>query len=241
MADNVGQITQLSGDSLTTIDDTFSLSNLTILSTLNFPDLTDVDTINWVALPALQGLSFTTGVQKASSVMIQNTQLNSLDGINLQEVDTMVLAENNYLEDINMQLGNVTTALTIEANGRDVQVSFPNMEWAFNMTFRNVSTVDIPSLASVNGSLGFYSSYFSSLAAPNLTSVGGSLSFVSNQDLNNVSMPELKTVNGGFQIANCTEYKVINGFPALATISGALDFYGNFTRCVTICRSAVKQ
>ena len=192
--------------------------------------MTDVGSIQWEALPALQGLSFTTGVQSANELNIQNTQLNSLDGINLQVVDTVYIANNPYLQDIEMQLGNITNALTLESNGKNVSAIFPNLIWANNMTFRNASRVSIPSLESVNGSLGFYSNDFSSLTAANLTSVGGSLSFVSNTDLSNVSMPLLKTISGGFQLANNTELDMVDGFPVLATVGGALDFYGNFTK-----------
>ncbi|TKA81538.1 hypothetical protein B0A49_00452 [Cryomyces minteri] len=229
IADNVTQLTQMSGSSLETITDTFDLNGLTILSTLNFPRLTNVNTIRWEALPALQGLSFTTGVQTAASVTIQNTQLNSLTGINLQVVDTFFIANNPYLNQMALQLGNISTSLTLEANGRNLSAVFPNLQWAFNMTFRNCSTVSIPSLASVNGSMGFYSNELTSLIGPNLTSVGGSLSFVSNTMLTNISLPKLTTIGGGFQIANNTELKSIDGFPSLKTIGGALDFNGNFS------------
>jgi len=240
IADNVTAITQLSADSLITITDTFGLSDMTVLSTLSFPQLTNVDTIDWIALPALQGLSFTSGVETASTVSIQNTQLNTLDGINLQVVDTFMIANNPYLEDITMQLGNITTSLTIEANGRNVSAIFPNLDWAFNITLRNVSTVSIPSLGSVNGSMGFYSNEFMTVNAPNITTVGGSLSFVSNIDLTNVTMPELTTIGGGFQIANNTQYKIVNAFPKLATVGGALDFYGNFTSVLLPALSDVR-
>ena len=229
-ADNVTQLTGLSGSSLEVIRDSFTLNGLTILTTLNFPRLAEVGTLDWTALPALQGLSFTTGVQQASVVSIQNTQLNTLDGINLQMVDSMTIANNPYLNDINMQLGNITQALILEANGRNVSATFPNLEWAFNMTFRNVSQVSIPSLAAVNGSVGFYANFFESIAGPNLTSVGGSLSFVSNEAMTNLSFPELTTVNGGLQVANNTALEDIDGFPALKTVGGALDFNGNFTK-----------
>lgn len=229
IADNVTQLAEISADSLLTISDSFSLTGLTILSTLNFPQLSDVNTIDWTALPALQGLSFTTGVQTASMVSIQNTELNTLDGINLQVVDTFYIANNPFLNEISMQLGNITTSLIIEANGREVVANFPDLDWAYNMTFRNVSSVNIQSLSSINGSLGFYSNEFLNVSAANLTTVGGSLSFVSNSDLTNITMPSLTTVTGGFQIANNTALKSIDGFPKLATIGGALDFYGNFT------------
>ncbi|KAK3673731.1 cell wall protein Ecm33 [Recurvomyces mirabilis] len=229
IANNVTQVTALSGSSLTQIDDSFMLNGLTILTSLNFPRLEAVDTIDWEALPALQGLSFTTGVQQASQVSIQNTQLQSLSGINLQIVQQMTIANNPYLNEINMQLGNISQSLILEANGRNVSATFPNLEWAFNMTFRNVSQVSIPSLASINGSMGFYANFFSSLAAPNLTSIGQTLSFVSNEALTNLSFPELTTVGGGLQVANNTDLQTINGFSALKTVGGALDFNGNFT------------
>ncbi|KAK5698589.1 cell wall protein Ecm33 [Elasticomyces elasticus] len=229
IANNATSITGLSASSLERIDDTFSLTQLTVLTTLNFPRLTIVGTIDWQALPALQGLSFTTGVQQAGSVSIQNTQLNTLDGINLEMVDTMTIANNPYLNDINMQLGNITQSLIIEANGRNVSAIFPNLEWAYNMTLRNVSTMSIPSLASINGSMGFYANFFESISGPNLTTVGGSLSFVSNEAMTNLSFPELTTVNGGLQVANNTALEEVNGFPALKTVGGALDFNGNFT------------
>ncbi|KAK5138317.1 hypothetical protein LTR08_003378 [Meristemomyces frigidus] len=229
VATNVTQMTQLSADSLTTIGASFTLADLTILSTLNFPRLSDVETIDWEALPALQGLSFTTGVQTANALSIVNTQLNTLDGINLQTVDTMVISNNPYLEDVTMQLGNVSTSMLIYANGRNVSAIFPNLEWAATLVFRNVSAVSIPSLASVNNSMGFYSNFFDTIAAPNLTSVGGSLSFVSNTDVTKISFPELTTVGGGLQVANNTALETIDGFPDVKTVSGALDFNGAFT------------
>merc|ERR1712000_267149 len=102
------------------------------------------------------------------------------------------------------------------------------------MTFRNVSSIKIPSLATVNGSMGFYGNYMDSIAAPNLTSVGsfatgvGSLAIVANAKLANISFPALKSVGGADQIANNTALHAI-AFPALTSVAGAIDFSGNFT------------
>lgn len=221
-------MTSLSGDSLQIIGDSFTLDNVQVLSTLNFPSLTDVDTVDWVGLPNLGGLSFTAGLQKVNDLSIQNTGLNTLEGVNLEEVDTLIVANNYYLSDVTMPLSSVGNALTIEANGRDVHASFPNLELAYNMTFRNCSSVNIQSLASLNGSLGFYSNYMTSLTAPNLTTIGGGLAFVSNMELTNISMPELKTVTGGLQVANNTQLDTITGFPRLVAVGGAIDFNGEF-------------
>lgn len=134
-----------------------------------------------------------------------------------------------------MQLGNVTTSVTVEANGRAISVAFPELVWAYNITLRNVTTISLPSLGSVNGSIGLYGNEFmTDFSANSLASVGGSLSFVDNADLANLSMPLLQTVGGGLQIANNTNVATIS-LPALQVIGGALDCNGNFSRYVGPC------
>lgn len=226
-ATNVEELTGITGDSLETIGGTFNLDTVQILSTLNFPRLTDVRAIEWNALAGLQGLVFTSGIQMASTLSIQNTQLNTLDGINLQTAETVYIANNDYLNDITMQIGNVSDSLVLTSNGRNVSANFPNLIWGNVMTFRNCSTVSVPSLASTNGSLGFYSNFFQSLVAPNLTMVGGDLSFANNDDMTNITMPQLQTVTGGLQIANNTELNAI-GFSSLETVGGAVSFVGSY-------------
>ncbi len=229
IARNVSRIREISSSTLTTITGEFELDELQILSSLDFPSLSNVDSIRWNALAGLQALQFTSQVTQASVVDIQNTQLNSLEGINLEVVDRFIIANNNYLRQITLQLGSITDALLIEGNANDLAVSFPELQWAFNMTMRNCSSIDIPALATVNGSMGFYGGTYESLAAPALFEVGESLSFVSNDALLNISMPELVDVGGGLQVANNTMLDMINGFPVLKTVGGALDFNGNFT------------
>jgi len=196
---------------------------------LTFPRLATVDDIEWNALPNLQQLTFTSTVTKASIINIQNTELGSLEGIDLKTVDTFYIANNRYLNDITLQLANVGNSLTLEANNPAVNVSFPNMIWANNMTFRNCSSVSIPSLATINGSMGFYGNDIQEFIGANLTSVGKDLSFVSNTKLTNISLPLLTSVGGGFTVANNTELEQVDGFPDLAKVVGAVDFNGNFS------------
>ncbi|KAJ9646108.1 uncharacterized protein PV06_01941 [Exophiala oligosperma] len=226
---NATQLTAITSDQLNTITGTFSLTGLTIMSTLQFDSLTGVNKINWVGLPALQSLNFAQGVQQANQVYISNTQLNNLNGIELQAVSAMDINNNPYLTDVNVNdLKNVTTALSFSANGRDLEISFPNLEDAANLTFRNVSKVSMPSLSNVGGSMGFYSDSFKTFSAPNLTETGGTLAFVDSPELSNLSFPALTQIGGGFLIANNTALKAIAGFPKLKTIVGALDFAGAF-------------
>lgn len=228
-ADSARNLPGIISSTLTTIGDAFSLSNLTVLSTLNFPVLTNVKMIDWNGLPGLQQLSFTSGVKMASNLSIQNTQLGALTGINLETVDTVLIANNYYLTAVNMQLGNVSNALTIQANGRNVSAEFPNLIWANFLDINNVSSFSAPSLAYVNTSANFHSDYFTSISGPNVTSIGENLVVVDCPQVTNVSFPQLKSIGAALTVANNTALKSINGFPVLASIGGAVDFTGNFS------------
>lgn len=233
-AANAGALTSFGSSTIERIGGVFTLTNLTLVSTLSFTQLAEVKEIAWSALPALDFLTFTTNVRKASKVLITNTFLSTLNGINLNTVDVLNINNNNRLREFSTQVGNITQALNIDANGRNLKVTFPNLIWAANATFRNASEVNIPSLRVVNGSLGFYGNYFQSLNAPNLTSVGrfsdgqGGLAFVANPALANITIPSLISVGGAFQIANNSALTAID-FPAVKDIGGAVDFSGNFS------------
>lgn len=229
---NAAQLASLSFSSLKSIGG-FELGQLTVLSELSFPQLTTVGELNFTALPALQSMSFGgTGITQANSILITNTGLSSLQGINnLQSVSTFNVNNNQALQNISLQVTTIKNSLDIEANDGFVtglMTTFPMLETAQNMTFRNCSSVSLPSLANVTLDLGFYGNTMQSFAAPNLTTVGG-LIFVDNTELTNISLPLLTSVNASYQIANNTLLKQINGFPKLSVIKGALDFNGNFT------------
>lgn len=234
ICENAGGLTSLTSSSINAISGAFTLNNLTLLSTLGFTDLETVGTIGWTALPALSQLTFTSVVTSASSVTISNTFLSTLDGINLGTVETLQIDNNNRLKTFSTQVANITSGADISANGESLVVEFPNLIWAANLTFRNVSSVSIPSLAVINGSLGFYGNYLTSIAAPNLTAVGstatgqGSFSVVSNSALTSLSVPVLATIGGADQIQD--NYALSNiSFPVLTTVGGAIQFSGNFT------------
>ncbi|KAF4625246.1 hypothetical protein G7Y89_g12928 [Cudoniella acicularis] len=234
---NAGQLTTLSSKTISTIGGSFQLANLTLLSTLSFGSLASVNTIDWSALPALPGITFPSTFSQATSVTITNTFLSSLEGLNnLQTVATLNINNNNRLKAFTTAISNVTSALSFAANGDSLSLSFPDLVWAANVTFRNASSVDIPSLAYVNGSLGFYGNSLSNVTAPNLTTVGyttgndraGGLAFVDNDSLANITMPLLKAVGGAFQISTNSPLPGIS-FPNLAQVSGAISFSGNFS------------
>jgi hypothetical protein len=224
----------LGSSSLESIGGTFELTGLEQLSTLSFTALESVGDIKWTGLANLGSLTFPSTVSSAKSVVITNTFLRSLDGINLDKVETLDISNNRRLTSFSTQVSSISALINIASNSPDLVVELPNLIWAKEMTFRNVSSVSIPSLAVVNGSLGFYATYMEGLSAPNLTTVGnfgsaqGSLSFVANEAIGNITLPKLTSIGGAALIANNTILKSIS-MPALTQVAGAVDFSGVFT------------
>lgn len=231
---NATALTSFSSSSIAQIKGTFHAEDLTLLSTLSMSVLTAVKTIEFISLPNLGSLTFSSVVTEANSVTVSNTFLSSLVGLNVTTVQTLQIDNNPHLVEFTSQAGNISSAAVFDANGAGLVVSFPSLTWAANLTFRDVGSVALPSLQVINGSLGFYENTLSSISCPNLTSVGdfatgvGSLAFVDNTQLTNISMNALKSVGGADQIANNTILDGIS-FPALVDVGGAIDFSGNFT------------
>lgn len=206
------------------------MTGATALSTLSFPQINNVDIIRWTALAQLQALGFgDRGIETAQEVTIDNTQLNSLDGLNFKSLSSFSATNNPFLNELVMQLGNITKAFTVSANGGQMNVELPNLEWAYNLTLNGISSLNLASLEKVNGSLGFNNAELDTISLANLTTVGGTLSFDENDSLTGVDMPELETIGGGLTVFNCSKFANVS-FPALESVGGAVDFDGAFTK-----------
>lgn len=124
---------------------------------------------------------------------------------------------------------NVKVALEVSYNSDEVEVSFDDLEWANNITFRDISSISLSKLENVNASLGFINTSLDHIDISNLQKVGGSLTFVSNDELEEIDLSNLTSIGGGFDISNNTQLKEIEGFDSLETVGGAVIFVGNFT------------
>ncbi|KAJ6108054.1 hypothetical protein N7523_009377 [Penicillium sp. IBT 18751x] len=224
---NCTALTGIIAPSLVTITDSFTLNEATLVTELSFAELTTVGAINWEALPALQSLTFPSGVTDAGDVVITNTGLTSLNGISLETVGKFQITDNTNLRTININnLKNATDLVNFAGNWNKLEIEFPNLASAYNMTFRNISSVSMPSLEKLKGQLGFWGTEFKSFSAPNLTTTAD-LTFNDNSALTNISMPVLKTVKGGFVVTRNDKLADID-LPELETVTGAIDFSGTF-------------
>lgn len=217
--------TSFVGSSLQSITGTMTLTELTQLNSLAFPSLASVGGISFTTLPVLSSLGFG-ALTSASTIMITDTQLESLSGINLERADTISITNNKYLATIAMStLTEVGTTLLISANAAGLEVSFPVLANCGNFTVQQVGNLSINALANVTGSMGIQQTTLTLIQANNLTKITQDLFITNNTDLLNISMPLLQTVSG-FQIANNTLLLDID-FPSLTTV-GAVDLTGDF-------------
>lgn len=211
------------------------LGGLTILSELSMPQIQEIRQLNLTALPALQSFSFGgQGVTRSQSILITNTGVSDIRGLDqLESVDSFNVNNNGALQNISLSVTSIRNAINIAANAdfqNGVAASFPELVTARNMTFRNCSSVLLPSLTNVSEYLGLYGNTIESFSAENLTTTGG-LVFVDNTELTNITIPNLMSVNGSFQIANNTQLEEIS-FPELTLVVASIDMNGNFSEYV---------
>lgn len=225
-------IKRFGSSSLETVSGKLTINDVSQLAALSFPKLKEADELTLKGLPNLRALEFTTGVTKCDKLDIENTKLQNLNGIDLEETSSIFIANNDDINSIDMQVTNITEFITLSFNNAEVNVSFPKLESANNISFRAIGSLNIPSLSKINsGSFGvFESDNLESLSAPNLTKIDGALVIDNNKGLQNVSFASLTDVGANLQIANNTNLHSLDGLPKLKNVQAALDMSGNFTK-----------
>jgi hypothetical protein len=206
----------------------FKLENVTFLNSLQFSELKEAKSIEWVSLTRLDTLSLGP-LEKAENVRLSDTFLNTLDGFALATVKSFKIDNNRRLTKYTSKLKSVEE-LMVQANGLDLEVDLPEANWISNMEIANVTKFSVPALKVVNGSARFDSNFFETFSAPNLTHTEtGDISFVGNAYLQNMTFTKLTEIAGGLLIANNTGLDRVTFFPKLEKVSGAVKLRGNFT------------
>jgi hypothetical protein len=226
---NNGQLTTLQSSSLQKIGGNFKLENATFINTLSFEKLTEVQSIEWVTVNRLDKVTLGP-LTKADNIRLSDTSLNTLDAFALSTVKKFKIDNNSRLTKYASQLTDLGDELIIQANGLNLEVDLPKLNWIANMEVANVTKFSIPALKVVNGSARFDSNLFETFSAPNLTHTEtGDISFIGNGFLQNMTFPKLTEIAGGLLIANNTGLDRVTFFPKLRKVSGAVKLRGNFT------------
>ncbi|KAK5992384.1 Protein ecm33 [Cladobotryum mycophilum] len=226
---NATKLISISSTSINSIEGSFQLVNLELLSSVKMQSLKSLKTITLQKLPQLSALTFgTSGVTKASSIEVTDTFLSDLSGLNVNTVDTLQITNNHKLTMFNSDLVNITTLLSISSNGNNMQINMTELQTAAEIQLSNIKGFDVPNLSKVTKSLKFdLNPELTSFEAKNLSSIGDSVTFTNNTKLANISFPILTKV-GDLTIQNNPALEAIDGFPELQTIYGGVILRGSF-------------
>ncbi|GMG40682.1 unnamed protein product [Ambrosiozyma monospora] len=223
---NATAISSFSADTINTITGEFRLTGLTVLDTLSMGGLTSVGAINWVTLPALTDTGLTS-VTECNAILISDTQLASLNGINPTNVETYNVNNNIFLSSIKSDIETVSNALSVAYNGQGTDVVFDQLTWANNITFYSISSVSMSNLTSVNHSIGFFESKVEDLTFKGLSKVGGDLTMSNNDLLTSIDFDSLESIGGGFVVTNNSKLQSVDNFDELKTVTGAVLITGD--------------
>ncbi|KAI9657531.1 MAG: hypothetical protein M1831_004147 [Alyxoria varia] len=227
---NAKSVNSLSFGSLQSINEEFTMQNLTRLYNLNMPQLGYIGSVQWQTLPGLQELDFGNGVNTVNGELsIQDTQISSLSKINLRSAVSINIANNRGLQNINWQLESVNKTLTLNANGIQggLAARFPNLTEVGAIDVSNVSTLDISGLQRCRQFLSVYGSNIERLELDELTRTGG-FSVKNNRNLNEISFEKLRTCDGGFGLSSNDKLGGKVDLPELRTVRGAFNVTGAF-------------
>ncbi|RLV94374.1 Cell surface GPI-anchored protein ECM33 [Spathaspora sp. JA1] len=210
------------------VSGTLELNANTILSNLNLAQLTTVGTLNFNALPALETTGLTAGITSADSVIISDTGLSTLTGINVFELKTFNVNNNDQIETINSGLKRVTDTLDISYNAEKVDVILDQLTGANNIILQSINSISAQNLTAANGSVAISSSSVDAIQFKQLQTIGNSLTINKNDQLEELDFPKLTSIGGALEISDNSKLESFDGFPELKTIGGAVNMNGTF-------------
>lgn len=226
---NASQLISISSSTLQSIQGNFELQGLDLLSSLNMAALKTLNKLNMISLRQLSTFTFgTSGVSKASTIVISDTVLTDLSGLNINSVDSLTITNNKRLTAYNSDLANITSLLSVTSNGNNMEINMTKLTTAAEIQLSNVKSFVVPQLKTITQSLKFDTNpELTTFTAKNITSIKDSVTFINNNKLTNVSFPLLTTI-GDMTIQNNTKLLAVEGFPKLSTVAGGIILRGNF-------------
>ena len=234
IADTANNVATLTANSVQNITGQFKLNNMSALYTLNMQQLRGVGQgnsggINWQGLPLLQQVNFGNGLDSATGIDIENSQIQDLSPLNVKIANMVRVANNPSLTGLNWATTNATN-FTVAGNGlgsNGINVTLNNLQGVTSLTIRNASSLSLPSLQQCANLFLVESGGLTSLDLPNMTSTGG-ISVSNSPQLTNVSLPALQTCQGGLKLINNDNLGGTIQFPALTQLRGDLNITGAF-------------
>ncbi|KAK7719531.1 protoplasts-secreted [Botryosphaeria dothidea] len=213
-------LTYFSADSLTSVG-SLELNDASLLTGFDLPSLSKVDALSLSSLPLLWEADFGSSIEQCSSVEIRDTYLTSLE-LDVAEPEKIIIEENAFLWSVSISSTTVTEEISIGGNTNAVDISFPQLESAKQITISNATGLSFPALTSIDESITITDSYLETFDFSTLETIGGSLEISGVWDLDSLSLSSLKSVGGDLKISDCGFSSLT--FESLETVTGDLSF-----------------
>ncbi|KAF2457035.1 hypothetical protein BDY21DRAFT_379396 [Lineolata rhizophorae] len=231
----VGYNTTIRSDSLQRIGDGFDIdgfSGLVENSTVDFPQLTRVGSINFTNIGDNTYFSFPAGITAGGNVTFSNIDTDSLYWINIIEVGNTLLCEGaeNSSGAFTSLSWPLKRAYAISIIGYShFNVTLNQLENVTDsLSFDNVTAVSVPVLKGVGRLFSLTHTGLVDFAAGQLSSVGhGGIIVDDNPNLEDVSFPALEEV-GSIEVLRNPNLDSIN-FNETRTMNGSVYMEGNFS------------
>ncbi|KAF2137098.1 uncharacterized protein K452DRAFT_236423, partial [Aplosporella prunicola CBS 121167] len=229
----VDGLISLSGDSLRSLD-TFSLQTVPGLSTVRFPSISQINSLQWTGATNLTDIAFNITATSIQAVTVGDTSLGSLDKLGLQSLryaNEIRVINNPHLQSFPLpRLYEVTSNLTFGDNGDRFDIPLPSLEIAENVYLYNISSFSINMLKNVSNFLSVHNTNSETILVSQLARVGSFLDLVGNTRWSEVAFP------GFYEAGNI----LIDGSPNLTTLrlstlqnaAGNVSLSGNFSELV---------
>lgn len=183
--------------------------------------------------PGLQVLGWSQGLRSVGNLNIQDTFLQNLNGINLTSANSLNIANNQYLTDIDIPLSSISGAINLNANAAGkTTASFGNLTSAGSISISNCTSINLAALQNVSNQVAITGNTLTNLSLPQLSSSQG-LIINNNNQLTSLSLPAYANCNGALSVQNNTGYTNALNFPALTHVTGAATFIGAFSNLST--------
>ncbi len=158
---------------------------------------------------------------------VENTQLVVLSLLSVETMDEVRISNNQNLTDIHIpELKNVTNYFMVEMNAPYASVRLVELQWAANISWRDIGDAEIPKLDKVNGSLEISDGSIDAVYLPKLASAS-ELYLQNNENLSYIGAPELNSMSGGITIVNNSKLANPGNFTSLETVYD-ITLSGNF-------------
>lgn len=229
---NLTNLNWVAAPELKEITGTLQLTILERLYRASFPKLTKVGDINLITLNRLRKIDLAAGIQEANGLVVSDTALGSLEGVNAFEELSMLRIDNNKdITQINFPKLKSAYFITVSSNHHGdvgVSVKFPELTQAQEFTLQDISDIDAAKLSHINNTFSIIDTKAKVINFPQLARVDDSFSILSNSNLNNVTFPKLELVGGGFSISKNRNLETISSksFPELKIVDGSVNIEG---------------